>query len=175
LCNEAIAVNSTAFEDVEKETGDLVFMGSKTETALLNFAKELGWPNYKETRDAAKVIQMMPFSSDRKAMGAVVKHAHGYRLYVKGASEILTKLCRRHVVVHEQGGPAERGDVELAEIDNFSEENITRTIIFYANQTLRTIALCYRDFPSWPPPGIQASAVDEVRVLQWPFDVTHSS
>jgi len=172
LCNEAIAVNSTAFEDVEKETGDLVFMGSKTETALLNFAKELGWPNYKETRDAAKVIQMMPFSSDRKAMGAVVKHAHGYRLYVKGASEILTKLCRRHVVVHEQGGPAECGDVELAEIDEFSEENITRTIIFYANQTLRTIALCYRDFPSWPPPGIQASAVDEVPYEEIARDMT---
>jgi hypothetical protein len=32
-------------------------------------------------------------------MGAVVKLAHGYRLYIKGASEILTKLCRWHVVV----------------------------------------------------------------------------
>jgi Ca2+-transporting ATPase len=165
LCNEAIAVNSTAFEDDEKDTGARVFVGSKTETALLNFAKELGWPNYKETRDAAQIIQIMPFSSERKAMGAVVKLAHGYRLYIKGASEILTKLCRWHVVVHQQGGPADSGDVELAEIDDFSEENITRTIIFYANQTLRTIALCYRDFASWPPPGIEASVVNEVRVF----------
>jgi len=43
--------------------------------------------------------------------GAVVKLAHGYRFYVKDASEILTKLCKWHVVVHQQGG---RGDVELA-------------------------------------------------------------
>jgi Ca2+-transporting ATPase len=167
LCNEAIAVNSTAFEDEERGTGERVFVGSKTETALLKFAKELGWPNYKETRDAAEIIQMMPFSSDRKAMCAVVRHAHGYRLYVNGASEILAKLCKWHVIVHQEGGSAaddaEHGDV--AEIDDFLEENITRTIGLYANQTLRTIALCYRDFPSWPPPGVRASAVDEVRVF----------
>lgn len=170
LCNEAIAVNSTAFEDVEQETGERVFVGSKTEAALLNFAKELGWPNYKETRDAAEIIQMMPFSSDRKAMGAVIRHAHGYRLYVKGASDILVKLCRWHVVVQE-GTVADdtRDDVEVAEIDDFSEMNIARTSIFYASETLRPIALCYKDFPSWPPPGTQVSAVDEVRVFALSF------
>jgi Ca2+-transporting ATPase len=110
-------------------------------------------------------VQVIPFSSERKAMGAVVKTDHGYRFYVKGASEILTKLCSRHVVVDSRSD-AEADDVEVAEIDGFSEENISRTIIFYANQTLRTIALCYRDFPSWPPPGMQATAVDEV-----PYDV----
>jgi len=34
------------------------------------------------------------------------------------------------------------------------EKNIQRTIIFYANQMLRTIALCYRDFDEWSPAGI---------------------
>ncbi|KAG2157932.1 Ca-transporting ATPase [Suillus bovinus] len=167
LFNAAIAVNSTAFEDVEKESGQRLFMGSKTETALLTFAKELGWPDYKETRDAAKIVQMIPFSSDRKAMGVVVKTEHGYRFHVKGASEILTKLCTSHVVVDQHGSTRSNSDdVEIAKIDSVSEENISRTIIFYANQTLRTIALCYKDFPSWPPPGIQATAIDEV-----PYDV----
>jgi len=104
-------VNSTAFEDDERDTGGYVFVGSKTETALLNFAKELGWPNYKEMRNAAQIIQIIPFSSEQKAIDAVVKLVHGYRLYVKGASEILTKLCRWHVVVHQQGGTTDRGDV----------------------------------------------------------------
>ena len=94
-------MNSTAFKDNEKDTGECVFVGSKMETVLLNFAKELGWPNYKEMRDAAQIIQIMPFSSERKVMGAMVKLT-GYRLYVKGASEILTKWCRWHVVVHQQ-------------------------------------------------------------------------
>jgi Ca2+-transporting ATPase len=154
LFNASIAVNSTAFEDADPETGEVVFVGSKTETALLKFAKELGWADYKKTRDAASVVQMIPFSSERKAMGVVVKLMNGRaRLYLKGASEILSKKCTRHVIVSkdasQRGGHDE--EVETTEIDELASDNISRTIIFYANQTLRTIALCYRDFESWPP------------------------
>ncbi|KAG8681210.1 hypothetical protein FRC11_001419, partial [Ceratobasidium sp. 423] len=41
LFNEALAVNSTAFEDKDPETGEFKFVGSKTETALLCFTKDL--------------------------------------------------------------------------------------------------------------------------------------
>jgi magnesium-transporting ATPase (P-type) len=63
------------------------------------------WKGYR----SAQIIQIILFSSERKAVGAVVKLAHGYCLYVKGTSEILTKLCRWHIIVHQQGGPADRG------------------------------------------------------------------
>lgn len=43
--------------------------------------------------------------------------------------------------------------------------NLSRTIIFYANQSVRTIAICYRDFTAWPPAGIEADEGGEV-----PFD-----
>ena len=158
LFNASISVNSTAFEDVDPESGTAVFIGSKTETALLSFAKNLGWPNYKTTRDAAKVIQMIPFSSDRKATGCVVRLPDGvHRLYIKGASEILTRKCIRHVVVHRDGVNVDSGSsgVETAPIGEIEDDNISRTITFYASQTLRTIALCYRDFRCWPPDGIQ--------------------
>ncbi|KAF7372025.1 Calcium-transporting ATPase [Mycena venus] len=56
LFNEAIAVNSTAFQDKSPETGELTFVGSKTETALLQFAQELQWSDFRTTRDAAIVI-----------------------------------------------------------------------------------------------------------------------
>ena len=46
LFNQSITINSTAFEDVDAETRDLSFVGSKTETALLQFAKDLGWENW---------------------------------------------------------------------------------------------------------------------------------
>ncbi|KAG8684594.1 hypothetical protein FRC11_011870, partial [Ceratobasidium sp. 423] len=46
LFNEALAVNSTAFEDKDPETGQFEFVGSKTETALLRFAKDLKWAPY---------------------------------------------------------------------------------------------------------------------------------
>lgn len=161
LFNEAIALNSTAFEDVDPDSGKQVFVGSKTETALLKFAKENGWADYKKTREAAEIVQMIPFSSERKAMGVVIRLPGGRaRLYLKGASEILTKSCTRHVVVER--GSADK-DVQTLELDDLARDNISRTIIFYANQTLRTIAVCYRDFESWPPAGVQAESEDEVR------------
>lgn len=151
LFNESIAVNSTAFEDTDAD-GKVAFVGSKTETALLTFAKELGWENYQRVRERADIVQMIPFSSARKAMGVVVKVREGlWRIYLKGASEILTKKCSRHVVVHQVGEQQSEDKVETQEIDALSKDNISRTIIFYANQSLRTIALCYRDLESWPP------------------------
>ncbi|KAF8899916.1 Ca-transporting ATPase [Gymnopilus junonius] len=156
LFNEAIAVNSTAFQDEDPEDpSKVVFVGSKTETALLQFARDLGWPDFKETRDAADVIQMIPFSSERKSMGVVVKLPNNkYRVYFKGASEILAKKSTRHIVVNRDGQYSDPDEVETDVIDEDARENIRRTIIFYANQTLRTIALCYRDLQFWPPHGM---------------------
>lgn len=59
LFNEAIVLNSTAFEDKDPDSGELVFVGSKTETALLRFAKDLGWKDYKLTRKSCKIVQML--------------------------------------------------------------------------------------------------------------------
>ncbi|KAF9000698.1 calcium-translocating P-type ATPase [Cyathus striatus] len=172
LLNEAIAVNSTAFEDIDPESNETIFVGSKTETALLQFAKELRWKNFRKTRDGAEIIQMIPFSSERKAMGVVIRLPNGsFRLYAKGASEILSKLCKTHVVVHRDGAFPDSG-IETQPIDELAQENISRTIIFYANQTLRTIALCYRDFESWPPHGMEHDEQNEVPYEQLANDLT---
>ena len=163
LLNAAICINSTAFQDRD-EDGNLNFVGSKTETALLRFAQDLGWPDYRKTRDAAEVIQMIPFSSELKAMGVVVRVGDEYRLYVKGASEILVKNCSTHIVVSQNSETD--AEIETTEFTEATDTNISKTIIFYANQSLRTIALCYRDFESWPPPGAKGRAADDV-----PFDL----
>ncbi|KAB5587765.1 hypothetical protein CTheo_8792 [Ceratobasidium theobromae] len=148
MFNEALAVNSTAFKDWNPETGELEFVGSKTETALLHFAKDLNWAPYQQTRQAADIVQMILVSSECKAMGVVVCiPGGGYRLYLKGASEIITKLCTWHIIT--------------AQITELEEENILHTIIFYANQMLHTLAIAYRNFESWPPAG-HTSAEDEV-------------
>ncbi|KAJ6501168.1 Ca-transporting ATPase, partial [Mycena vitilis] len=165
LFNEAIAVNSTAFMDKDSETGEPIFIGSKTETALLHLARDLKWPDFKACRDSAIVVQMIPFSSERKAMGVVVKTRQGrFRLYLKGASEMLSKKCERHVVVHKDGAGAGAAatEIETSPIDEHASDNITRTTAFYANQTLRTIALCYKDFDSWPPRDTQPDEQNEV-------------
>ncbi|KAJ7935352.1 hypothetical protein B0H13DRAFT_2227205 [Mycena leptocephala] len=165
LFNEAIAVNSTAFQDKNPDTSSLAFVGSKTEIALLQFAQELKWPDFRTTRDSAIVVQMIPFSSERKAMGVVVRTPKGkFRLFLKGASEILYKKCIQHVVVHKEGADARSttDDIETAPIDELANDNISRTTIFYANQMLRTIALCYRDLDSWPPRDMVHDEQNEV-------------
>jgi Ca2+-transporting ATPase len=90
----AISVNSTAFQDTDPETGEVIFIGSKAETALLKFTKELGWADFKTTRDSPQVVQMIPFSSECKVMGVIVKILdRKWRIYLKGASAILSKKC----------------------------------------------------------------------------------
>ncbi|RDX57018.1 hypothetical protein OH76DRAFT_1491696, partial [Lentinus brumalis] len=64
----------------------------------------------------------------------------------------------------EEAGVRGAEAVDTREIHELAHVNLSRTIIFYANQTLRTIAVCYRDFESWLPPCLQADAEDEVRI-----------
>jgi Ca2+-transporting ATPase len=180
LFNDAIAVNSSAFEEAEKEEIEenksqlsilqkvrqalgktqvakkeekvgKRFVGSKTETALLYMSKDLDWEDYRTARARSEVVTSYPFSSERKAMAVVVKQEEGgYRLHVKGASEILTKLCAQHVEV-DRNLPS--SDVITSAFTKDTRRQIEESITFYAGQTLRTIALCYKDFEVWPPEG----------------------
>jgi Ca2+-transporting ATPase len=146
LLKDSIAINSTAFEG--EVDGVKSFLGSKTETALLTFAKEfLGMESVDQERSNATIVQLVPFDSSRKCMGVVLqlddKH---YRLYVKGASEILLEKCSS-IVRDPTREPANSHMTE----DN--RQTLTDLINNYASRSLRTIALVYRDFDKWPPRG----------------------
>ncbi|KAJ3096639.1 hypothetical protein HK100_005525, partial [Physocladia obscura] len=103
---EGVALNSSAFEESNPETGKPEMIGSKTETALLEWSNKIGF-NYKAIRNSEtiKVIQVYPFSSERKSMATLVKIDHGdilppiYRFYVKGAPEIVMKYCDQVVLL----------------------------------------------------------------------------
>jgi P-type Ca2+ transporter type 2C len=139
LLNSTITVNSTAFKDADPNSREVVFVGSKTETALLKFAKELGWNDYKETWDAVDVVQMIPFSSKWKVMGIVIRIPCGrFRLHLKGTSKILTKKCTHHIMVCKNTNHwGEVIDpVETAEINEMASNNISQMIVFYVNQAL---------------------------------------
>lgn len=137
---DSVAINSTAFEG--EENGVPGFVGSKTETALLGFARDvLGMGSLAEERANATTVQLMPFDSGRKCMGAVIQLPNGtYRFLVKGASEIL--------LGYSSSVWMPTGQIEL----NSSErERLEQVILDYAKQSLRTIALVSRDFAEWPP------------------------
>ncbi|KXJ89714.1 hypothetical protein Micbo1qcDRAFT_10312 [Microdochium bolleyi] len=145
LLSKSISLNSTAFEgDVD---GVSTFIGSKTETALLMFARDnLAMGAVSEERANVKILQLIPFDSGRKCMGVVAQLDSGKaRLYVKGASEILLGKCTQWLKNPAQGGAS--GHLEDNDV-----ETIKTLIEEYASRSLRTIALIYRDFDSWPPP-----------------------
>ncbi|RDW58550.1 Calcium-transporting ATPase [Aspergillus mulundensis] len=137
---ESVAINSTAFEG--EENGVPGFIGSKTETALLGFARDvLGMGPLAEERANATVVQLMPFDSGRKCMGAVIKLPDGkYRFLVKGASEIL--------LGYSSSAWMPSGPVDMLSSER---ERLEQVILDYAKQSLRTIALVSRDFAEWPP------------------------
>ena len=136
---DSVAINSTAFEnDV-----DGTFVGSKTETALLSFARALGMGPLSQERSNAKIVQLVPFDSGRKCMGAVQKTSDGmYRLHVKGASEILLGHCSNIAL-----------PTGTTVLESSARETLESKIDLYAKQSLRTIALISKDFKQWPPVG----------------------
>lgn len=146
---QSIAVNSTAFES--QDNAEEGFIGSKTEVALLEFAKlHLGMGSLSHERSSADIAQIFPFDSAKKCMGAVIKLPKGgYRLFVKGASEIVLRMCTSYSDLHTG---------EVSELTEAIREETSEMISVYAKKSLRTIALVYKDFESWPPAGTQTSA-----------------
>ena len=159
LLKQSIAINSTAFEG-EEEGDQTNFIGSKTETALLKFARDhLGMGSLGEERANANVVQFVPFDSGRKCMAAVVKLGEKqYRMYVKGASEILLSKCSQII-----GDPTKR--VSEINITLPTVQMLEGIINTYASRSLRTLGLLYKDFNQWPPRGVPTQEDDHKLVV----------
>lgn len=152
LLEDSIAINSTAFES--EEHGQQVFIGSKTEGALLLFARDhLGIGPVAVKRSNATIIQLTPFNAALKCMAVVVRLPDDtYRMYVKGAPEVLLSKCTRIIEDSIHG-------VSNVRISAEDMNTLQETITSYASRSLRAIGLFYRDFERWPPEG--ARAVDD--------------
>ncbi|KAI8899377.1 hypothetical protein BC833DRAFT_524800 [Globomyces pollinis-pini] len=140
LC-DGMCINSNCFiknEENLDEVGVLpVFVGSATEGALLVLARKLG-VNYNQVRKSLKVIEngVWSFSAERKRMSTMIEHEGKYRLYSKGASEIILSLCK-YALNAETMKPAPITENEVA--------TISKNIRAWASEGLRTFALAYRD------------------------------
>jgi len=144
----------TMNETVLYYNGDNVVEGSAgnpTEVALLHLVHDMGM-NYKDIRDTTKGRsdqgrlgeflsqgKQIGFSSARKMMSWAVPLEDGrYRLYCKGASEVVLARCTKFV-----SGSGE--DVDLKESD---AEEAREVALAYARRGMRTLTLAYRDLPS---------------------------
>lgn len=93
LISTAIAVNSTAQLDLSDSSRPSV-LGNPTEGALLLWLNDNGF-DYRTIRNEARVIDELPFTTERKYMAtAIVAPDGSRRLFVKGAPEIVLAMSK---------------------------------------------------------------------------------
>ncbi|KAK0152595.1 Plasma membrane calcium-transporting ATPase 1 [Merluccius polli] len=142
---QGIGVNcayTTKILPPEKVGGFPRQVGNMTECALLGFAADLEL-DYQDIRDRLpeeKLYKVYTFNSTRKSMSTILKNSEGsYRMYSKGASELLLEKCCK--ILSESGVPE-------ALSAQCREQLVERVIKPMALEGLRTICLAYRDFPA---------------------------
>lgn len=146
LLKQSVIANTTAFEEEQK--GKKVFVGTKTETALIEWVKRcFSLGPLAEERSNLPVQQLSPFNSKRKAMGVVIRLPNNkFRFFVKGAPEILLEKCLSTI-----SDPS--ASISRASLDDGQKAQVKQTLHEYAIRSLRTLGLAYRDFENWPPPN----------------------
>ncbi|XP_059609751.1 plasma membrane calcium-transporting ATPase 1 isoform X5 [Phlebotomus argentipes] len=131
-------------------------VGNKTECALLGFVQGLG-VNFQTIRDditEETFTRVYTFNSVRKSMSTVIpRPGGGFRLYTKGASEIVLKKC---AFIYGHDGVLEKFTRDM------QERLLHQVIEPMACDGLRTISIAFRDFV----PG--KAAINEVHVDQEP-------
>nr|XP_029520469.1 plasma membrane calcium-transporting ATPase 3-like isoform X2 [Oncorhynchus nerka] len=151
----AIAVNSAYTSKImppDKEGGLPKQVGNKTECALLGFVLDLkrDYAPVREQIPEEKLYKVYTFNSVRKSMSTVVQLPDGsFRLYSKGASEILLKKCSSIMA----GGGDPRG---FRPRDR--DEMVKKVIEPMACDGLRTICVAYKDLPAIPEPDWEDEA-----------------
>ncbi|KAI5614403.1 plasma membrane calcium-transporting ATPase 3 isoform X5 [Silurus asotus] len=151
LLVNSISINSaytTKILPPEQEGGLPRHVGNKTECALLGLVLELK-RDYQPIRDEIpeeKLYKVYTFNSSRKSMSTVLKNADGsgFRMYSKGASEIILRKCS---YIQDAAGqprvfkPKDR------------DEMVRKVIEPMACDGLRTICVATREFtgeePNW--------------------------
>lgn len=88
---ENFALNSTA--DVDYSAPAPLFLGSPTECALLVSYDKATGKSYAAARKEARIAARHPFSSELKRMTTVVESGGKNVAYLKGAPEVVMRLC----------------------------------------------------------------------------------
>lgn len=124
LLKECISINTTANLDFA-DSNKIKTIGNPTEGALL-FWLHINNINYLEIRESLSIIDRLQFTTENKYMATIVKsNVTGQRIvYVKGAPDILMKLC----------------NITEEEKDLFNAK-----LVEYQNHANRTLAFAYKE------------------------------
>ncbi|XP_036057667.1 plasma membrane calcium-transporting ATPase 4 isoform X1 [Onychomys torridus] len=148
LIVNGISINSAYTSKIlppEKEGGLPRQVGNKTECALLGFVTDLK-QDYQAVRNEVpeeKLFKVYTFNSVRKSMSTVIRKPEGgFRMFSKGASEIMLRRCNQ---ILDKGG-------ESIQFKNKDRDDMVHNVIEpMASEGLRTICIAYRDFDDTEP------------------------
>ncbi len=110
-------------------------VGDPTEAAFMPFAVKADL-DPEERIGAFPLIEELPFDSRRKRMTMVREHKGRTIGYMKGAPQSVLAACS---AIHRGGKPVP--------LDDAARDAIVAQVEAYSEETLRVIALAYRDFP----------------------------
>ncbi|XP_060914626.1 plasma membrane calcium-transporting ATPase 3b isoform X2 [Labrus mixtus] len=155
LLVNAIAINSAYTSKIlppDVEGGLAKQVGNKTECGLLGFILDLqhDYSPVREQIPEERLYKVYTFNSVRKSMSTVIKLPDGsFRLYSKGASEILLKKCS--YILDTNGEPRSFRPRDR-------DEMVKQVIEPMACEGLRTICIAFRDLPANPEPDWESEA-----------------
>ncbi|KNF06934.1 cation transport ATPase, partial [Gottschalkia purinilytica] len=123
LCNDAT---------IEEDDGEKKSLGDPTEVALIVAGQQHGL--FKKEQEAIlERVEEIPFDSDRKLMTTIHKSNTDYKVFTKGALDVLIDRCKKILI-----------DNEEKELTEEIKENIKRANIEMSSNALRVIALAYK-------------------------------
>jgi Ca2+ transporting ATPase len=133
------------------------FKGNPTECALLELCRTLSidWRGIRDSavgRSDATRSDGHPFmfSSARKLMSWAVPRDRGYRVYVKGAAEIVLSRCAWEV--------SQTNRVQKLKDERRETFYVNQVVKSFAASAMRTIALAYKDFDRLPEDWSQTTS-----------------
>uniref|UniRef100_A0A8C2B4F4 Calcium-transporting ATPase n=1 Tax=Cyprinus carpio TaxID=7962 RepID=A0A8C2B4F4_CYPCA len=159
----SISINSaytTKILPPEKEGGLPRHVGNKTECALLGLVLDLK-RDYQPIRDEVpeeKLYKVYTFNSSRKSMSTVLKNTSGpgFRMYSKGASEIVLRKCSHILDASGQPRVFKAKD---------RDEMVRKVIEPMACDGLRTICIAMRDFTTEPDWDNEADILNDLTCI----------
>ncbi|VDN94672.1 unnamed protein product [Brugia pahangi] len=162
-----ISINSSYASQVmpAKNPGEqLTQLGNKTECGLLGFVLALG-QSYQAIRDKypeEKIFKVYTFNSVRKSMSTVIELKDGnlfagYRVFSKGASEIILKKCKWFLA--KDGLPKKFSQKDCDRL-------VSNVIEPMASDGLRTICLAYKDYVTRSD-NVQENQIRATKEIDW--------
>jgi Ca2+ transporting ATPase len=146
-----------SYSDIRAQTrgrsdvGELArFLGEGKQFDFTSARKMMSWAVPVPKCDASTLST----TGQKRMMGSSKPHGGGFRIYSKGASEVIASRCTKLLTMTTEDGDGE-GDGDGVTVPMTPErlQSLNKTAERYARRGMRCLSLAYRDLPPSPSGG----------------------